>query len=46
MGGVVPEVEAPDGSGLFDRVVAGWVCLVLVPEVDRVSDECGEPGRS
>ncbi len=42
MGGVVPEVEAPDGSGLFELVFAGWVCLVLIPEVDGVGDECGE----
>jgi len=42
VGGVVPEVEAPDGSGLFEWVVAGWICLVLVPEVHGVGDECGE----
>ncbi len=39
MGGVVPEVEAPDGSGLFVWVVACWVCLNRVPEVDNVGDE-------
>ncbi len=39
---MVPEVEAPDGSGLFDRVDAGWCGLVFVPEVDGVGDECGE----
>ncbi len=39
---VVPEVEAPDGSFWFELVGAGGVCLVLVPEVDGVGDECGE----
>jgi hypothetical protein len=39
---VVPEVEAPDGSGLFEFVVAGWLCYGWVPEVDGVGDECGE----
>ncbi len=38
---MVPEVEAPDGSGLFELVVAGLVCLGLIPEVDGVGDECG-----
>jgi hypothetical protein len=42
VGSVVPEVEAPDGSVLFELVGAGGVCLVLVPEVDGVGDECGE----
>jgi hypothetical protein len=27
---------------LFELVVADGVCLDLVPEVDRVGDECGE----
>jgi hypothetical protein len=40
---VVPEVEAPDGSGLFELVVAGWICLgVDIDDVDRVGEECGE----
>ena len=39
--GVVPEVEAPDGSGLATVVLGTEVCLCLVPEVDGVGDECG-----
>ncbi len=40
--GVVPEVDAPDGSGLFALVGIIWVCLGLVPDVDGVGEECGE----
>ncbi len=38
---MVPEVEAPDGSGLATDVFGTEVCLGLVPEVDGVGDECG-----
>jgi len=39
--GVVPEVEAPEGSGC--RCCVSWGCDVfgLVPDVEGVSDECG-----
>ncbi len=40
--GVVPEVEAPDGSGCLGLEVITGVCFGLVPEVDGVGDECGE----
>ncbi len=40
-GGVVPDVEAPDGSGVFHLVAAFWL-VGHVPDVDGVSDECGE----
>ena len=38
---MVPEVEAPEGSGLATVVFVTEVCLDLVPEVDGVGDECG-----
>ena len=38
---MVPEVEAPEGSGLAFVVFGTEVCLGLVPEVDGVGDECG-----
>ncbi len=38
---MVPEVEAPEGSGLATVVFGTEVCLGLVPEVDGVGDECG-----
>ncbi len=40
-GGVVPDVEAPDGSGVFHLVAAFWL-VGHVPDVDGVGDECGE----
>ena len=40
-GGVVPEVEAPDGSGFVVGAFGAAVCLGRVPEVDGVGDECG-----
>jgi len=40
--GVVPEVDAPEGSGCLRLIGAGWVCIGLFPEVDRVGEECGE----
>ena len=39
--GVVPEVEAPDGSGFVVGAFGAVVCLGRVPEVDGVGDECG-----
>jgi len=41
VGGVVPEVEAPDGSGSVVGAFEAVVCLGRVPEVDGVGDECG-----
>ena len=41
VGGVVPEVEAPDGSGFAVGAFGATVCLGRVPEVDGVGDECG-----
>ena len=41
VGGVVPEVEAPDGSGFVVGTFGAVVCLGRVPEVDGVGDECG-----
>ncbi len=41
VGGVVPEVEAPDGSGFAVGAFGATVCLGSVPEVDGVGDECG-----
>ena len=41
VGGVVPEVEAPDGSGFMVGAFGAVVCLGRVPEVDGVGDECG-----
>jgi hypothetical protein len=37
----VPEVEAPEGSGLVDGAFGTEVCLGRVPDVDGVGDECG-----
>ncbi len=39
-GGVVPEVEAPEGSGLAAVAFGTEVCLGRVPDVDGVGDEC------
>ncbi len=39
--GVVPEVEAPEGSGCDGWAFGSGVCLGLVPEVDGVGNECG-----
>ena len=41
VGGVVPEVEAPDGSGFVVGAFGAVVCLGRVPEVEGVGDECG-----
>ena len=41
VGGVVPEVEAPDGSGFVIGAFGAVVCLGRVPEVEGVGDECG-----
>ncbi len=38
---MVPEVEAPEGSGLATVALGAEGCLGLVPEVDGVGDECG-----
>ena len=38
---MVPEVEAPEGSGFAVGAFGAAVCLGRVPEVDGVSDECG-----
>jgi len=32
--GVVPEVDAPDGSGVVCLVAVGWPCFGCVPDVD------------
>ncbi len=40
-GGVVPEVDAPDGSGFVGFVVAVCNCFGHVPDVEGVGDECG-----
>ena len=40
VGGVVPEVEAPDGSGFVIGAFGAVVCLGRVPEVEGVGDEC------
>ena len=37
--GVVPEVEAPDGSGFVVGAFGAEACLGRVPEVDGVGDE-------
>jgi hypothetical protein len=37
--GMVPDVEAPDGSGL---AMVGLGVSGIVSEVDRVGEECGE----
>ena len=39
--GVVPEVEAPEGSGWDCWTFGGGVCFGLVPEVDGVGDDRG-----
>ena len=39
-GGVVPEVEAPEGSGFATGAFGTEVCLGRVPHVDGVGDEC------
>ena len=38
---MVPEVEAPDGSGFAVGTFGATVCLGRVLEVDGVGDECG-----
>ena len=38
---MVPEVEAPEGSGWECWVLGSGVGFGLVPEVDSVGDECG-----
>ena len=38
---MVPEVEAPEGSGLAAVALGAEVCLDFVPEVEGVGDECG-----
>ena len=37
---MVPEVEAPEGSGLAAVAFGTEVCLGRVPDVDGVGDEC------
>jgi hypothetical protein len=37
----VPEVEAPEGSGLVEVAFGMEACLGRVPDVDGVGDECG-----
>jgi hypothetical protein len=39
--GVVPEVDAPEGSGLVAVALGAEGCLGLVPEVEGVGEECG-----
>ncbi len=38
---MVPEVEAPEGSGCGCWTFGGGVVFGLVPEVDGVGEECG-----
>ncbi len=38
---MVPEVEAPEGSGFTVVAFGAEVCLGRVPDVDGVGDECG-----
>ena len=38
---MVPEVEAPEGSGFTVGVFGAEDCLGRVPDVDGVGDECG-----
>ena len=38
---MVPEVEAPEGSGFTVGVFGAEDCLGQVPDVDGVGDECG-----
>ena len=37
---MVPEVEAPEGSGFTVGAFGAEVCLGRVPDVDGVGDEC------
>ena len=39
--GVLPDMEAPEGSGLDCWADGGCGCFGLVPEVEGVGDECG-----
>ncbi len=41
VGRVVPEVEAPEGSGFAVGAFGAEVCPGRVPDVDGVGDECG-----
>jgi len=36
--GVVPDVDTPEGSGVFDFSVIVWCCLGCVPDVEGVGD--------
>ncbi len=38
----MPDVDAPDGSGVVDFVVVSWLCFGRFPDVDGVGDEFGE----
>ncbi len=38
---MLPEVEAPEGSGFGCWTGCGCGCFGLVPEVEGVGDECG-----
>ncbi len=38
---MVPEVDAPDGSGLATVALVAEGCLGFVPEVEGVGEECG-----
>jgi hypothetical protein len=38
---VLPEVDAPEGSGCLGLIVFTWICPGLVPEVDGVGEKCG-----
>ena len=38
---MLPEVEAPEGSGCGCWAGGGCGCFGLVPEVEQVGDECG-----
>ena len=38
---MVPEVDAPEGSGLVAVALGAEGCLGLVPEVEGVGEECG-----
>ncbi len=40
MAGVVPEVEAPEGSGFAAVALGAEACLGRVPDVEGVGDEC------
>ncbi len=39
---MVPDVEAPDGSGLIGAGVVDWPITSRVPDVEGVGEECGE----